>query len=123
MSHLNSKQNSNPNKELNNKKQNKKQDREEYRELSKKQILKKILYEPLIGRKIEVIDSKNNTNIGLKGIILFESKNDLIISTHNGEKRIRKDINGFKIEIEGKLLYMDGNLLTGTLINRIKKVK
>ena len=92
-------------------------------EPTKKELLNESLYSPLVGKSITIVDSKNSLLVGISGTIIYETKYDFILKTHSGEKRVRKDLISFKIEIKGKLLYMDGNLLYNTLQNRIKKVK
>lgn len=90
---------------------------------SKKQALYDILCLSLVGREIEVLDSNNPTQIGLKGTILLETKYDFIIETNRGEKRLRKYTISFKFYVKQQPLYMDGRLLFSTLQTRIKKVK
>lgn len=41
----------------------------------------------LIGKKIEVADSRNKTLIGLKGLVIDETKNMVIL---NNQKKIAK---------------------------------
>jgi ribonuclease P protein subunit POP4 len=61
----------------------------------------------LIGNTLEVIGSKNDELVGIKGNIIDESKNTLTIVTTNGKKkRLIKEHITFKINdrttIEGK---------------------
>lgn len=89
----------------------------------KKQLYYQIICRTLIGTTIEIKQSKNPTHIGLTGTIVEERKNDIILQTSKGEKRIRKDLISFECSYKGKTLYMDGNLLSNTLQTRIKKIK
>lgn len=43
----------------------------------------------LIGKKIEVVDSGNKTLIGLKGVVVDETKNMVVLD--NEKKIIKKD--------------------------------
>lgn len=61
--------------------------------------------EELIGKKISVIESKNNSLVGIKGVVVDETKNLVFIETEEGIKKIAKDQCVFDIEgkrIQGK---------------------
>lgn len=82
-----------------------------------------LLYKSLIGKEIEILFSKNKNQIGLKGIIVYESANCLYLEIGGKTRRILKDGLKLRFEFEGKALNMDANLLFSTIINRIKKIK
>lgn len=42
----------------------------------------------IIGSKIEIIESKNKTLIGLKGKVIDQTKNTIILKTKKGNKKI-----------------------------------
>ena len=46
----------------------------------------------LIGQEINISQSKNKEIIGLKGKVIMETKNMIILNTDNGRKNIPKDI-------------------------------
>ncbi len=78
----------------------------------------------LIGRNIEIIDSTNKANIGLKGKVLDETKHLLIIDTSKGIKKVPKTGNLFQIQYLGEKINIKGELLFGAPAERIKtKVK
>ena len=57
----------------------------------------------LIGLKTEIIDSKNKDNIGIKGKIIDETKNTIVIEQKKATKRLFKNnitlkINNHKIQ-------------------------
>ncbi len=66
----------------------------------------------LIGLAVEIKDSKNKSQIGLKGKVVGETYSTLRIETDKGEKTIPKDIaififklpNGTKVQVDGKVL-------------------
>lgn len=58
----------------------------------------KITQQELIGSKAEVVDSKNKSDIGIKGIIKDETKNTLTI----GEKKVFK--NNITIKIKNQTI-------------------
>ena len=68
----------------------------------------------LIGSQLEVVDSKNKSLIGIKGKIIDETKNMLILE--NGKKLIKTQI---KIKING--IILDGKKLALRPEDRIKK--
>ena len=54
--------------------------------------LKTISEYDLIGQEISISQSKNKEIIGLKGKVIMETKNMIILNTDNGRKNIPKDI-------------------------------
>ena len=46
----------------------------------------------LIGHRVTISNSKNKEIIGIKGKIIMETKNMIILDTENGEKNIPKNI-------------------------------
>ena len=79
--------------------------------------VKDIVKYEIIGLEAEIIDSKNKSNIGIKGKIIDETKSTIIIEHKNKRKRLLKNNITLKINnqtIKGKLLY-------GKPKDRIKK--
>ncbi|MEM5778518.1 MAG: ribonuclease P protein component 1 [Candidatus Aenigmatarchaeota archaeon] len=64
----------------------------------------------LIGLNIEVFNSTNKFQVGIKGIVVDETKNTIIIESKNGLKKIQKKgavfiftiPNGKKVKIKGE---------------------
>ena len=81
---------------------------------------KDIIKQELIGSLIEVIDSKNKSNIGIKGKIIDETKNTIIIEKNNQKKRLFKNNITIKINIKNQTIIISGKLLSGKLKDRIK---
>jgi len=79
--------------------------------------MKEILQGELIGLYAEVVDAKNKTNIGIKGEITDETKNMITI----GGKNLIKSQVTLTIQLKGKKVQVDGDLLQGKPEERIKK--
>ena len=46
----------------------------------------------LIGQEVSITNSKNTEIVGIKGNVMMETKNMIILDTQNGKKNIPKDI-------------------------------
>ena len=46
----------------------------------------------LIGQEVSITNSKNTEIVGIKGNVIMETKNMIILDTQNGKKNIPKDI-------------------------------
>ena len=76
----------------------------------------------LIDLEVEIIESKNKDQIGLKGIVVDETYNIIKIKTKQGEKSIPKNITLFKFTLpNGEKVKVDGKLLLARPEDRIKK--
>ena len=70
---------------------------------------KNLIRHELIGLAVEVADSTNKFQIGIKGIVVDETKNTLTIETEIGLKKIQKKgaififkiPNGKKVKVNG----------------------
>lgn len=69
----------------------------------------------LIGLKTEVIDSKNKSNVGIRGTIIDETKFTLVIDRH-GPKRLFKG--NVKLRFGDSII--DGKSLIGRPKDRIR---
>ncbi|MEM5875500.1 MAG: ribonuclease P protein component 1 [Candidatus Aenigmatarchaeota archaeon] len=76
----------------------------------------------LIGLEVEVIESKNPYQIGIKGKVVDETYKTLVIETPKGEKRVAKNDCVFVFKIpNGKRVRVEGWVLVGKPEDRIKK--
>ena len=75
----------------------------------------------LIGKELEVIDADNPSLIGIKGKVIDETKNMLIIETNNETKKLVKKQVTIKTNIEGKTFTIKGEILQGRPEERLKK--
>lgn len=74
----------------------------------------------LIGSNLEVIESSNASNVGMKGKIVFETKGTFEIKTDEGNKKLIKRISKFKIIKKGKTFMIDGKTIEKAPEERIK---
>ena len=72
----------------------------------------------IVGKIIEVVDSKNNTLVGIKGVVVDETKNSFVIENQSGKKQVRvlKNICTFKLNNQ----IVDGKDLEKRPYERIK---
>jgi len=82
---------------------------------------KNILGHELNGLKIRIVNSSDPKKIGLKGIIMKETKNTFVIESEGIEKIIPKKEVLIEFEIEGEKIAVKGNELTSRPEDRIKK--
>ncbi len=68
-------------------------------------VRKEIFPHELIGEEIEVVDSKNKSNIGIRGKIIDETKETIKVRRDDGnEVVLMKNIITFKLLKTGKVL-------------------
>lgn len=82
---------------------------------------KNILQHELIGLECKVIDAKNKSLIGLKGRIVDETKNMIIIEVNNDVKKIPKACSIFEVKLDKYRIQIPGKELLGRPEDRIKK--
>ncbi|MEE9525249.1 MAG: ribonuclease P protein subunit [Candidatus Woesearchaeota archaeon] len=75
-----------------------------------------IIKREIIGLTTEVVDSKNKGNIGIKGNIIDETKNTIIIQHKKNKKRLFK--NNITLKINNQIIK--GKTLQGKPKDRIK---
>ncbi len=75
-----------------------------------------------IGLRVEIIEAKNPSLVGLKGKIIDETKNTITIETKDKEtKKIIKNQVTFKTKIKEKTFIIKGEVLQGRPEDRLKK--
>ena len=72
----------------------------------------------LLGKQVEVIQSSNRYEVGIKGLVIEDTKNTIKVRTENGVKILIK--NSIILTINDKKI--DGNLLIGKEEERIKRM-
>ncbi|MBD3354658.1 ribonuclease P protein subunit [Candidatus Woesearchaeota archaeon] len=86
-----------------------------------KSDLKDLIKSEIIGLEVEVIDSKNKDNIGIKGKIIDDTKNTIVIQDKKGSGKILLKNNiTIKIKTKKQAAVVKGKLLFGKSKNRIK---
>ena len=81
---------------------------------------KNLIAHELNGLKIEVINSSDKNKIGLKGIIVKETKNTLIIESNGKEKIIPKKETELLFYLGKKKAKLKGEKISEKPENRIK---
>ena len=84
---------------------------------------KNLIRHELIGLEVEVVKGNNLSQVGIKGKIVEETRNTLIVSTDKGEKKLLKKEVILKIKLKDELVEVDGERLVGKPEERIKKWK
>jgi ribonuclease P protein subunit POP4 len=72
----------------------------------------------LLGKQIEVKQSSNRFEVGIKGLVIEDTKNTIKVKTENGVKILIK--NNIILMINNKKI--NGNLLIGKEEERIKRM-
>ncbi|HNZ87513.1 MAG TPA: ribonuclease P protein subunit [Methanofastidiosum sp.] len=72
----------------------------------------------LLGKQVEVKQSSNRYEVGIKGIVIEDTKNTIKVKTENGVKVLLK--NNIILMINNK--EINGNLLIGKEEERIKRM-
>lgn len=75
----------------------------------------------IIGLNAEIADSKNKADVGIKGKIVDETKNTIIIENDGKKKRVFKNNIILNLEVNNKKIRIEGRLLFGRPKERIKK--
>ena len=76
-----------------------------------------------IGRLCEVVDAGHQGYLGMKGLILDETRGTLLISTAAGERCVPKPGNTFRITFDGKEVTLNGREIAFRPEERTKKAK
>ncbi len=74
-----------------------------------------------IGLNVEVVNSTNQSEVGIKGKVVDETKNTLKILTEKGLKTVIKRGRVFRVKFAGKLIDVSGDLINFRPEERIKK--
>ncbi|HIP56893.1 MAG TPA: ribonuclease P protein subunit [Ignisphaera aggregans] len=83
-----------------------------------------IVYHELIGLEVTVILHSDPTLVGLRGIVIDETRYTLKIRTREGDKRIPKLYGVFRFRLPSGLeVDVDGSLIVGRPEDRVKRVK
>jgi len=79
-----------------------------------------LLKHEFIGLTIKVVESNNQTLVGIIGKVVDETQNLFIIETEKGEKEILKKDCLFEVQVGKEWVQIDGKLLVGKPEARIK---
>jgi len=70
-----------------------------------------VLARDWIGLVVEVVDSPNSSEIGLKGMVVDETMKTLRIETEKGVRMVAKSKRVFEVEVEGMRFRVNGDLI------------
>ncbi|MEM7816365.1 MAG: ribonuclease P protein subunit [Candidatus Aenigmatarchaeota archaeon] len=80
-----------------------------------------ILLHELIGLECKVVGSKNKNHLGIKGRIVDETKNLIILETKKGIKKISKKGAIFRLKLESSIVEILGDDILARPEDRIKR--
>jgi ribonuclease P protein subunit POP4 len=76
----------------------------------------------LIGLKARVIKSTNQSNIGIKGMVIDETRNTVTLRHANEDKVIAKNTVVLHLTTaDGTIVEVDGSIISGRPEDRVKK--
>ncbi|MFQ5974947.1 MAG: ribonuclease P protein component 1 [Candidatus Hydrothermarchaeales archaeon] len=82
---------------------------------------KNLVRHELIGLEIEIAESTNRSLVGLKGTVVDETRNIIVLDDGNKERKIPKSEAKFLFRLPTALVKVQGRLLVGRPEDRIKK--
>ena len=83
--------------------------------------LEDVVRHELIGRMAEIAESRVESQKGLRGRIIDETRNSLVIETEKGDKRVLKNDVVIRVGFEDKRIMIEGSQLVARPEDRIKK--
>lgn len=92
----------------------------------KKQIEIDILCKSLIGKEITIVESSNKNQIGISGILIYETNKLFYVEISNRTSNVKKILKNdvvLKFNYNGKVVRVNGSLLMNDLIYRLKKLR
>ncbi len=72
----------------------------------------KVLARDWIGMEVEVIESPNPCEVGIRGVVIDETMNTLRIKSERGSKIIAKKYRWFRVNVDGVYFKVKGDLIT-----------
>jgi len=85
------------------------------------QGLAMVIADEWIGLNIEVVESPNPCEIGIRGVVVDETMNTFKIKTEKGLKTIVKKGRTFRVWYKGKRIRVKGDLMAFRPEDRIKR--
>lgn len=79
----------------------------------------KFLIGTLIGYYVEIVYSSNRNYVGIKGLVVDETRNMLHIKINGRVLKVIKKACTFKVKIDGKECIIKGNSLVGNIAKRV----
>lgn len=83
---------------------------------------KNIVRHELIGLDIEVAEDRNPSNISIRGTVIDETRNTLLIQQGEKAKRVAKETAIFRFKLpDGTAVEVEGSTLVGRPEDRVKR--
>ncbi len=82
---------------------------------------KTIVLHELRGLLVDVVRSNDQSQIGIHGTVIDETKNTLLVDTPSGVKRVAKDISVFRFHYGTRSFVVDGKEINFRSYERIEK--
>jgi len=79
-----------------------------------------ILHHEIIGLETEVVEHSNPSSVGVRGTVIDESLNTVVIGDHKARRVSKKDA-VFKFTLNGEVVKVEGRALQGRPEDRVKK--
>jgi ribonuclease P protein subunit POP4 len=80
-----------------------------------------IVMHELIGLEVEVVSSADPDQMGIRGVVIDETKHTLSVETAEGIKRLVKKVSTFRFVSEGKGLIVEGKEIDFRPHERLEK--
>jgi ribonuclease P protein subunit POP4 len=81
-----------------------------------------ILRHELIGLDVEVVQDRNPSNISIRGRVIDESRNTLVIQQEGRAKRVAKGTAVFRFRLPDRVVVeVEGSALVGRPEDRVKR--
>jgi len=81
-----------------------------------------IVNHELVGLSVEVLESLAESYVGMKGKVVDETYNMLVLETSEGEKKVLKSVSKFLFMLpNGRKVVVNGSILVGRPEERLKK--
>jgi ribonuclease P protein subunit POP4 len=81
----------------------------------------KVLRHELIGLNVRVVSARNSSVRGVRGVVIDETRNMLMINARRGRVMIPKNVATFRFNLpSGVRVDVDGDRLVGRPENRLK---
>ena len=82
---------------------------------------KSIVIHELVGLGIEVLESRDPDQIGIRGTVIKETKNLLYVRSNNGVRKLVKQISLFRFDVEGRKFVVAGDTINFRSHERTEK--
>jgi len=89
----------------------------------KKQLEFDLTIKSLVGTNIEIISSNVLKQIGIKGVIVYDSANFLYLKIDETIKKFSKENLVIQFEKNSQKIQLNCNSIIGNLTTKIKKIK